>query len=411
MEVGMDKILRAISTALDLAEMSSFDNKNVIENVTNINYSKHKFINHAQRTSYIALYIAKELNIEGRQLEELYVSSLLHDIGATNFLSQSHSSNKFILGHCKIGAQLTENFPIFYKMSTFILYHHENWDGSGSLGLKGDNIPLESQIIRISDLIELLYSEELPSYIQKNNIQTWIQKKENKIFSPSIVEAFLNVSSKDMFWFDMENPYYLNYTLNTITPIYSNKLNLDNFINIAYIFADIIDNKSEFTARHSKSIANLCYKVAKHLNYDEEKCLEIKIAGLLHDIGKLAIPKNILDKNGPLTKDEFSIIKSHPYYTNVILKRFADIGDMADWASNHHEKLNGKGYPLGLKSKDLSQECRIIAVCDVYQALIEDRPYRTPMTSKEAFSILDNMVLDGSLCEKSVEILKETLKI
>lgn len=85
MYISMDKVLRSISIALDLAEMSSIGTNSIIEDVTNIDYSKHLFLNHSQRTCYISLCLAKALNINGTHLEELYVSSLLHDIGATNF--------------------------------------------------------------------------------------------------------------------------------------------------------------------------------------------------------------------------------------------------------------------------------------------------------------------------------------
>lgn len=154
---------------------------------------------------------------------------------------------------------------------------------------------------------------------------------------------------------------------------------------------------------------NSVIRSEKTIGYDETKCIKLKIAGLLHDIGKLAIPKEILDKNGSLNKDEFSIIKSHPYYTNIILNRFGEIGDIGFWACNHHEKLNGKGYPRGLKSKDLCEEDRVIAVCDIYQALIEDRPYREGMDFNRAFSILDKMVSEGLLCDKAVYYLKKAI--
>ncbi len=409
MYISMDKVLRSISIALDLAEMSSIGNNSIIEDVTNIDYSKHLFLNHSQRTCYISLCLAKALNIKGTHLEELYVSSLLHDIGATNFLSKSHSSNEFILGHCLTGSEITRSFPIFNNISNFILYHHENWDGSGALKIKKDHIPLQSQVIRLADLTDLLYNDNTPSYSQKTHITDWIKGNKNKIFCPEVVEAFLEASSADMFWLDLENTSYLKYILDKVSPIYDYELDLYKFMDIAYIFSEIIDNKSAFTAEHSRSIAELCYKVGKTIGYNETKCIKLKIAGLLHDIGKLAIPKEILDKNGPLDKNEFSIIKSHPYYTNIILNRFGEVGDIGFWACNHHEKLNGKGYPRGLTEKSLREEDRIIAVCDIYQALIEDRPYREGMDFKKAFSILDKMVLEGLLCSKAVYYLKKAI--
>ncbi|HAR87352.1 MAG TPA: hydrolase, partial [Clostridium sp.] len=130
---------------------------------------------------------------------------------------------------------------------------------------------------------------------------------------------------------------------------------------------------------------------------------------LLHDIGKLAIPISILDKDGPLTEEEYSIIKSHTYYTKLILDKIDHISDISLWASSHHEKLNGKGYPRRLKAEDLSEECRIIGVCDIYQSLTADRPYRKGMYMYEAFNILDDMVNRNLICGNAVRHFKNTL--
>jgi len=116
-----------------------------------------------------------------------------------------------------------------------------------------------------------------------------------------------------------------------------------------------------------------------------------------------------LDKDGPLTEEEYSIIKSHTYYTKLILDKIDHISDISLWASSHHEKLNGKGYPRRLKAEDLSEECRIIGVCDIYQSLTADRPYRKGMYMYEAFDILDDMVNRNLICGNAVRHFKNTL--
>jgi HD-GYP domain-containing protein (c-di-GMP phosphodiesterase class II) len=147
------------------------------------------------------------------------------------------------------------------------------------------------------------------------------------------------------------------------------------------------------------------------MKYDEEKCIKMKIAGLLHDIGKLSIPIEILDKNGKLTPEEFDIIKSHVYYTRIILDKIEDIPDISEWASNHHEKLNGAGYPAGITGAELSEESRILAVCDIYQALTEDRPYRCGLKVEKALSIMDDMVDGGFICRDALKHLKSAVGV
>ncbi len=414
MKVSMDKTIRAMSIALDLAQMSSkYDNFTgndpVIENITNVNYSDHRFIHHSHRTTYIALEIANYLKLSDKFKKQLYVSALLHDIGAANFLSKSHSASLFIKEHCEIGASITKSFPYFDDLSNIILYHHENFDGSGAMGLKGDMIPLESQIIRIADLTEVMYNENISNYQQKYNIIKWIKQNSKKVFSETIANAFLESASSDAFWLNLQNIDFVDFILDEMHPELDMFMGLKEFEEISKIFANIIDNKSKFTASHSKGIANLAYLVSKFIGYPEEKCHEMKIAGLLHDIGKLSIPLYILDKNGSLTSEEFGMIKSHAYYTRIILNKIEDIPDISNWASNHHEKLNGSGYPQGLKADELSEECRIMAVCDIYQALTEDRPYRNGMSSKDAFNIMDEMVSGGFICSHALNLLKKAL--
>ncbi|WP_315117897.1 HD domain-containing phosphohydrolase [uncultured Clostridium sp.] len=409
MEISLNKVIRAISIALDLSQMSSVDGTNIIEEVTNIHYSKHKFMNHSLRTCYIAIEIGRELNIPENKLQLLYISSLLHDIGATNFFNASHHSNDFIYEHSIMGSNLTKEFPLFNNLSDIILYHHENYDGSGSLKLSGENIPLESQIIRISDLIELLFKESQSSLFQKDRIVQWIKENNNKIYSSKITEAFLRCSRKDIFWFNLENLNSMNFILDNVAPKMNLTLNLLEFEKVAYIFSSIIDNKDDHTASHSLNIGELAYNVSKHLKYDEEKCKKMKIAGLLHDIGKLAIPIKILNKNSGLTNDEFNIIKSHVYYSKIILDRIEDIPDISDWASNHHEKLDGTGYPRGLKAHQLNEESRIIAICDIYQALTESRPYKQGFSHEKTFEIMNSMADRYLICSKALGYLKETI--
>ncbi|MBZ4655811.1 MAG: metal dependent phosphohydrolase [Thermoanaerobacter sp.] len=149
--------------------------------------------------------------------------------------------------------------------------------------------------------------------------------------------------------------------------------------------------------------------MAKVIGYDEETSRKIRIAGLLHDLGKLAVPNSILDKPDKLTEEEFMVIKSHTYYTKEILKEIDGIDDIAEWAANHHEKLDGSGYPEGLKGDEIGEIDRHVAVCDMYQALTEDRPYRKGLELKQAIDIIAKSAKDNKVSGESLEILKEVV--
>ena len=409
MKISLDRTIRAMAIGLDLAEISSMENNNIVEEVSNINFSKHNFSHHSRRTAYISMRLANFLKLNVSIKRNIYISALLHDIGAVTEFEHSHMADSFIKAHCLTGYEILQSFPILKSVPNIILYHHENFNGSGPMKMSGNETPLESQIIRIADLVELLYDADIPSFKQKDFIRNWIKSNSGTIFSEAIADSFLNISSKDMFWFDLESLSFMNFLLDKVSPDLDIYLNLDEFEAIAHIFSNIIDSKSKFTAKHSREIAELAFMISKHLGYSSEKCQKMRIAGLFHDVGKLAIPSKILDKNGPLDEEEFSIIKSHAYYTSVILDTIGNIDDINNWASNHHEKLDGNGYPKGICDNDLSEESRIMTVCDVYQALIEDRPYRKGMSVMKALSILDNMATKNFVCSNALNYLKEAL--
>ncbi|QAA31463.1 HD-GYP domain-containing protein [Clostridium manihotivorum] len=410
MQVSIDTIIPALSITVSLAEMSV--EKVVRENLNGVTIQDIELDNstyHSRRASYIALQLGKALNLNENSYKDLYMCSLLHDIGYGNVLYKNYSADEIISKHCIEGADIVKHIPKICYLSDAILYHHEHWDGNGVFQVKGDSIPIISQILRISDIIDSEYSTLLPYFKQKDKIKELILENVNKIFSQKIYEAFLKVSHTDEFWLNLANNRYLELVLKDLIPSIDIKLDIHELISIGEIFADMIDAKSTFTATHSRGIAELAYLVSKYLGYDDEKCLKMKIAGLFHDIGKLAIPSYILDKNGPLDGDEFSMIKSHVYFTRLILSSMNGIEEICDWASNHHEKLNGNGYPRGVVDNWLSEECRVMAVCDIYQALTEDRPYRKGMNKGMAFSILDSMVEDGSVCATAVNNLKNAI--
>jgi len=140
---------------------------------------------------------------------------------------------------------------------------------------------------------------------------------------------------------------------------------------IAEAFARVIDAKSPFTARHSENVAQIADGIAEVLDFDPVARTILRRAGLLHDIGKLATSNRILDKPGKLSDEEFGAIKTHPVHTLRILERAPCFAELADLAANHHEKLDGSGYPRSLRAGDLDVSMRVFAVADVRDALEE----------------------------------------
>ena len=142
--------------------------------------------------------------------------------------------------------------------------------------------------------------------------------------------------------------------------------------------------KSNRELAHSKRVSKICELIARQMQFSEEHINQIKTAGLVHDIGKIGISENILNKPGELTAEEWVEIKKHPDASWRILSGVKEFSELANFVSEHHERWDGKGYPKGLKGSEISLEARIIALADAYDAMTSKRSYRNALTEDEA---------------------------
>ncbi len=142
-----------------------------------------------------------------------------------------------------------------------------------------------------------------------------------------------------------------------------------------------LKSKDEYTYMHSVAVCALMINFARKLDLDENTIRSMGMAGLLHDLGKMAVPQMILDKNGRLTDEEFSAIRTHPERGHALIGDNPEIPDVArDVCLHHHEKMDGTGYPFGLQGNEISLAARMGAICDVYDAVTSNRPYKDPWT-------------------------------
>ncbi|ODN29705.1 metal-dependent phosphohydrolase [Fervidobacterium thailandense] len=138
----------------------------------------------------------------------------------------------------------------------------------------------------------------------------------------------------------------------------------------------ILEYHDKYTKGHSKNVAAVASLIAERLGLSDEMIRKTYWASLLHDIGKIVIPSHILNKEGKLTIEEFEVIKKHPVYGHDFLTTSEDLKELAKYVLHHHERWDGKGYPMGLSGEDIPLISRIISVADAYDAMRSDRPYR-----------------------------------
>ena len=144
-----------------------------------------------------------------------------------------------------------------------------------------------------------------------------------------------------------------------------------------------VDEKDSYAKGHSRSVAMFSKMIAKEMGKSDDKCEQVYLAALLHDVGKIVVPTEILTKKGKLSDEEFEYIKEHPVAGGNILSKIRQSPWLCTGARYHHERYDGTGYPEGLKGTDIPEIARIIAVADAYDAMTSDRSYRKAM-SKQA---------------------------
>lgn len=146
-----------------------------------------------------------------------------------------------------------------------------------------------------------------------------------------------------------------------------------------------LKSKDEYTYMHSVAVSALMINLARELGLSNAQARQAGIAGLLHDVGKMAVPLDVLNKPGALTDEEFATMRTHPERGHLLLRRSGDVPDVAlDVCLHHHEKVDGTGYPFGLKGEAISLFARMGAICDVYDAVTSNRPYKTPWGPAES---------------------------
>ncbi len=152
-----------------------------------------------------------------------------------------------------------------------------------------------------------------------------------------------------------------------------------------------VDGKDRYTRKHSDDVSELVVAIAHELGHSLETQRSLRIAALLHDVGKIAVPDHILRKPGRLTDEEFAIVKQHVHMGEIIIKEIPDLAEVIEAIRTHHERWDGRGYPQGLKGENIPLTGRILAVADTYSAMTSDRPYRKALTRQQARAELERV--------------------
>lgn len=357
-------------------------------------------VNHQKRTAYIAQNLAKELGLSLELQYQLALAGMLHDIGAFSLKERKYFSNfdtdpELIEIHAELGYQLLKNFRPFATVATLIRHHHNRWE-HGKEYINGVTDSPYSQIILLAGMVDASICGEKEILGQVPEICAAISRDAGSIFIPEYVEAFTRMAQREYFWFNLDSRCIDETVIDSLRHL-NIELEISDMIDLSKIFSHLIDFQCHFTASHSSGVAGTAGTLATLYSFSESGCQMMKVAGYLHDIGKLTIPTKILNKQGKLTAEEMNVIKKHPFWTYRALKNISGLEEVNSWASFHHERIDSRGYPFRYNGPELPLGSRILAVADVFTALTEDRPYRKAMQFKEVQELLRDMVANRGL--------------
>jgi len=380
--VRIDSLIKSIATALDIVEGDLLGAST----------------NHGKRIAVLCAKMGKVLGKNPEEIIALAICALLHDNALTEYILSERTDKKHdpaMKKHCEFGQRNVDALHFKTNVKNFILYHHEMANGKGPFGIREGEGPLEAELIAIADSIDAAHHLQRLELEKLPTIRNIVVKETGKRYSKIAAETMLEI---------LDSPTILSLKDNVIKQTASDALfpwtvdiQTETIFGLAGFIARIIDYKSAFTKEHSTQIANKTWFMGKYYKYEPQKLAELYLAAALHDLGKLAVPSDILEKSGKLSDGEFEIIKKHVRTTWELLSDIEGFETICKWASNHHEKLDGSGYPFGKKASELDFNSRLLACLDLYQAISEERPYHPRRSHGDTMRIIYEMASMGKI--------------
>ncbi len=419
LHIGKAELLSALSYALDLTEGQPEG--------------------HGVRCCWIGMNIGRAIGLATDELSDLYYTLLLKDIGCSSnaaricqlYLTDDLEFKRdaklldeslpqvlrFVLSHtglkaglserfrslvtifttggeiarelietrCQRGAEIVRMMRFSESVASGILDLDEYWNGKGKpVGLKGKEIALNARIGLIAQVVDVFHTSAGQVAAKKE-----VTRRAGTWFDPDLVKVFGKIAEDPAFWATLAAPDLKETVIAMAGDEDTDGIDEDYLDDVAAAFAEVVDSKSPFTSGHSKRVALFTDMIAEEMGIREDQRRFLKRVALLHDIGKLGVSNQILDKPGKPDDSEWASIRSHPALSEQILSKITAFKDLSRIAGAHHERLDGKGYPNGLRGDEICLETRIVTTADIFDALTADRPYRAAMPVSQALGIME----------------------
>jgi HD-GYP domain-containing protein (c-di-GMP phosphodiesterase class II) len=361
---------------------------------------------HQLRVAYAAWRLGCAAGLCGAETERLLIAALLHDIGALEDqekLRLIQGAEDHIERHCVRGEALLGISPLLAPAAPIVRHHHRPWSEWHDARIDDPSV-LGAQILLLADTVERLVRRDVYILHQEERISEEIGNLSRGQIHPDLIDLYFDLARREDFWLDLTSGRLYSLILRC-GPFRNEEIGLREICPLSLLFRYVIDYRSRFTATHSSGVAVSAAALGRAFGLTASEVNMLRIAGNLHDLGKLAVPNAILDKDGPLNRSERALMRQHTHVTYTILSSVGGMPLITEWASFHHERLDGTGYPFHLNAARLDTGARVLAVADIFAALTEDRPYRQGLGFQPVREILRKMVREGALDGRLVEVL------
>lgn len=369
---------------------------------------------HAQRVAYIGVSLADELGLDQARMEAVFFACLLHDVGMAGSDSMERERlrqlrnmvdgkgspptgpegrpdwKQFVEalgGHCVAGAQVARKLGFGETVARAVAGHHECWDSVAANG-KAARVPLVARIVAAADRTESLIDSEASPLVVRRRGPELVRGMSGAEIEPKIAEMLSRIATRDSFWLGL----YDNDLGGQLMDMgFGGELNHEEVVDFLAVVSDVIDSRGGRQPGRGRRIAELAHRVAHEAQLPAGSAELVRIAALLQDIGTLGVPAAYLAKPDILTIDEMAAVQMHPTYARDILSEIPGLSSAAWWVGCHHERIDGKGYPAMLEGEEVPFEAQIIGICEAYEALISERPYRSALSPDDAMEVIGGM--------------------
>jgi len=297
--------------------------------------------------------------------------------------------------HYRATDELVERLGLGQDVRASLRQTYERWDGKGAYGMKGEEIALSSRLINLTDVVEV--------FGRTGGVEAAItvaRERSGTQFDPELVDAFCEQAPMVLTELDQTPSWE---AVIVAEPALGREVAGEELELALEAIGEFAELKSPSIMGHVHAVRDLATEAATSLGLPDADLAILRRAACVYDLGRLGVPNTIWDKPGPLTRSELERVRTHPYLSERMFAFAPSLEGLGRIAVEHHERLDGSGYPRGVSGDQISATVRLLAAADVYQALCEPRPHRPARTARDAAGELRREVTAGRLDGDAVD--------